>query len=61
MRAAVLNEVVHIMTGLAAAAALTALFVWAYPQGRDVIWACGAGAMVVIVLMGIGPLRRAAR
>ncbi len=49
------------MTGLAAAAALTALFVWAYPQGRDVIWACGAGAMVVIVLMGIGPLRRAAR
>lgn len=54
-------ELLHISSGLAGALALTSLSAWAYPQGRAVIWTCGAAAMVVVVLMGIGPLRRARR
>lgn len=56
-----LVELLHILAGLAGALALTALFAWAYPQGHDVIWACGMAAMGAVVLMGIGPMRRAAR
>ncbi len=61
MQGSVLREIMHLVTGLVAAAALTALFVWAYPQGRDEIRACGAGAMAAVVLMGLGPIRRAAK
>jgi len=52
-------ELLHILAGLAAAAALTAAVAWAYPLGSDVIWWCGAAAMVATVVMGLGPLRRA--
>lgn len=54
-------ELLHIVAGLVAAVVLTALCAWAYPHGRAVIWACGAGAMVAVVVMGIVPLRRALR
>lgn len=56
-----LIELLHIAAGLAGAVVLTALCAWAYPHGRAVIWACGAGAMVAVVLMGVVPLRRALR
>jgi len=59
MGRATLVEVLHIAAGLAAAAALTYAAAWAYPLGREVIWWCGAGAMVATVVMGLGPLRRA--
>ncbi|MCP3734881.1 hypothetical protein M9979_08360 [Sphingomonas sp. RP10(2022)] len=52
-------ETLHIVAGLVVAAAMTWAAAWAYPLGRDVIWWCGAGAMVATVLMGVGPLRRA--
>lgn len=56
-----LVELLHIAAGLAGSLTLSALFAWAYPQGHDVIWACGMAAMGAVVLMGVGPLRRAAR
>ncbi len=52
-------EFLHIVAGLAAAAALTAAVAWSYPLGAEVAWWCGAGAMVATVIMGVRPLRRA--
>ena len=54
-------EILHILAGLAVAVAITWAAAWSYPLGQDVIWACGAAAMVATVLMGVGPLRRARR
>ena len=54
-------EILHIVVGLLAAVAITWAAAWSYPLGQDVIWACGAAAMVATVLMGVGPLRRARR
>jgi hypothetical protein len=56
----VLIELLYVVAGLMAGLALTAAAAWAYPLGYDVIWACGAVAMAASVVMGIGPLRRAA-
>ena len=52
-------ELLSIAAGLIVAALMTWAAAWSYPLGREVIWWCGAGAMVATVLMGIGPLRRA--
>jgi peptidoglycan/LPS O-acetylase OafA/YrhL len=54
-------EILHILAGLAVAVAITWAAAWSYPLGQDVIWTCGAAAMVATVLMGVGPLRRARR
>ena len=61
MGRATLVELLHLVAGLVATAALTSAIAWAYPLGRVVIWWCGAAAMVAMVLMGVGPLRRAAQ
>ena len=52
-------ELLSIAAGLIVAVLMTWAAAWSYPLGREVIWWCGAGAMVATVLMGIGPLRRA--
>jgi hypothetical protein len=52
-------ELLHIVAGLVAAAAMTWAAAWSYPLGYEVIWWCGAAAMLATVLMGVGPLRRA--
>jgi hypothetical protein len=54
-------EILHILVGLAAAVGITWAAAWSYPLGHEVIWWCGAAAMVATVVMGIGPLRRARR
>ncbi|BCA64249.1 hypothetical protein HMP09_3483 [Sphingomonas sp. HMP9] len=54
-------EILHILVGLGVAVAITWAAAWSYPLGQDVIWTCGAAAMVATVLMGVGPLRRARR
>jgi hypothetical protein len=54
-----LIEILHILVGLGVAVAITWAAAWSYPLGQDVIWWCGAAAMVVTVIMGIGPLRQA--
>jgi uncharacterized membrane protein len=59
MGRATLIELLHVVAGLAVAAAMTAAAAWAYPLGAEVIWWCGAAAMAATVTMGLGPLRRA--
>ncbi|HEX8484154.1 hypothetical protein [Sphingomonas sp.] len=54
-----LVELLHILAGLAAAAALTSAIAWSYPLGAHVAWWCGGAAMVATALMGVRPLRRA--
>ena len=54
-------EILHIVAGLVAAVAITWAAAWSYPLGWDVIWWCGAAAMVATLAMGIRPLRRARR
>lgn len=55
----VLIEVVHIAIGLVAAAIIALLAVWSYPRATDDIWLVTRVAMVLVVLMGVGPVRRA--
>lgn len=55
----VLIEVVHTVIGLAAAVVIASLAAWAYPRATSDIWLVAEGAMVVVLLMGVGPLRRA--
>ncbi|MDF7774558.1 hypothetical protein P1X14_04810 [Sphingomonas sp. AOB5] len=55
----VLIEAIHIIVGLFAALLIAALSSWAYPLGRDDIWLVTYVAMAAVVVMGIGPLRRA--
>jgi len=55
----VLIEVVHIAIGLIAAALISAAAAWSYPRGADDIWLVGYGCMVAVVLMGVGPVRKA--
>jgi hypothetical protein len=55
----VLIEVVHIAAGIAAAMLIAALASWSYPLARHDIWLVTYVAMVAVVLMGVGPIRRA--
>jgi len=55
----VLIEVVHIAIGLVAAALIAAAAAWSYPRATDDIWLVAYGCMIAVVLMGIGPVRRA--
>ena len=54
-----LIELLHIAAGLMATALITAVGAWAYPLGGDTIRLVGWCAGAAVVLMGIGPLRRA--
>jgi hypothetical protein len=54
-----LIELLHLLVGLAVAAALAEGVAWSYPLGAEVAWWCGVGAMLATVLMSVGPLRRA--
>jgi type IV secretory pathway TrbD component len=55
----VLVEVVHIVAGLAAAVLIASAAAWSYPLARSDIWLVAFVAMALVVLMGLGPLRRA--
>ena len=55
----VLIEVLHIVVGLAAAVLIGSLSAWAYPLARYDIWLVTYVAMAAVVVMGIGPIRRA--
>ncbi|MBB5709704.1 hypothetical protein [Sphingomonas xinjiangensis] len=55
----VLIETAFIVSGLLASWGIAWLAAWSYPLGRDDIWLVAYAAMVIVVLMGIGPLRRA--
>lgn len=54
-----LIEVLHIAIGLVAAVLIASLAAWSYPLARQDIWWVTYVAMVAVILMGIGPMRRA--
>lgn len=55
----VLIEVLHIVVGIFAAMLIAALASWSYPLAKNDIWLVTYAAMVAVVLMGVGPIRRA--
>lgn len=55
----VLIEVLHIIAGLLAAVVIASLAAWSYRRATNDIWLVAYVAMVAVVAMGIGPLRRA--
>lgn len=55
----VLIEVIHLIAGLAAAALIAALAAWSYPLAKFDVWLVAVCAMVAVVVMGIGQMRRA--
>jgi hypothetical protein len=55
----VLIEVAHIVIGLIAATLIAWAAAWSYPRATGDIWLVTFVAMGLVVLMGIGPIRRA--
>ena len=55
----VLIEVVHIVIGLIAAALIAAAAAWSYPRATNDIWLVAYACMIAVVLMGVGPVRKA--
>ncbi len=55
----VLIEVLHIVAGLLAAVVIASLAAWSYRRATNDIWLVAYVAMVAVVAMGVGPLRRA--
>ena len=55
----VLIEVLHILVGLGAAVLIASLAAWSYPLAKHDIWLVTYVAMGLVVLMGVGPIRRA--
>jgi hypothetical protein len=55
----VLIEVLHIIVGISAAVLIAKLSVWSYPLAEKDIWLVAFVAMGAVVLMGVGPMRRA--
>ncbi|WP_174296406.1 hypothetical protein [Sphingomonas bacterium] len=56
-----LAELLHLAAGLTVTAAVFAAGAWSYPVGRGTVRGVGWGTMLVVLAMGIGPLRRAWR
>ncbi|MCH4894142.1 MULTISPECIES: hypothetical protein [unclassified Sphingomonas] len=54
-----LVELLHIAAGLVATVAITWASAWSYPLGRNDIWLVGSVAFVVVLLMGVRPVREA--
>lgn len=55
----VLTEALHIAAGIAVALLIGALSAWAYPLAAHDVWVVTAVAVACVVLMGVGPMRRA--
>ncbi len=55
----VLIEVLHITIGLIAAVLIAWYAAWSYPLAKQDIWWVTYVAMIAVVVMGIGPMRRA--
>ena len=54
-----LIEVLHIAIGLATTALIVAAASWAYPLARWEMRVTGIVCAIAVVLLGIGPVRRA--
>lgn len=55
----VLVEALHVAAGIALALLIAALCAWAYPLAEQDVWLVTGVAILVIVLLGVGPMRRA--
>ena len=55
----VVLEIVHILIGIFAAALIAAAAAWSYPRATDDIWLVAYACMAAVVVMGLGPVRRA--
>jgi len=55
----VLVEALHIAAGITVALLIGALSAWAYPLAARDVWLVTAVAIACVVVMGIGPMRRA--
>jgi predicted membrane channel-forming protein YqfA (hemolysin III family) len=55
----VLIETLHIVVGLIAAVLVATAAAWSYPRATNDIWLVTYVAMAAVVLMGVGPLRKA--
>lgn len=55
----VLVEALHIAAGIAVALLIAALCAWAYPLAERDVWTVTGVAIVAIILLGVGPMRRA--
>ncbi|HEY0625083.1 hypothetical protein [Sphingomonas sp.] len=55
----VLTEALHIAAGIAVALLIGALSAWAYPLAARDVWLVTAVAIACVIVMGIGPMRRA--
>lgn len=55
----VLVEALHIAAGISVALLIAALSAWAYPLAARDVWLVTAVAIVCVIVMGIGPMRRA--
>jgi hypothetical protein len=56
-----LIELLHIAAGVIGAAVIANGAVWALPHAEGPIWEVACGMIVVVVLMGVKPLRLALR
>ena len=54
-------ELLHLAAGLVVTTALFAAAIWSYPQARGDFHLVGAATLVAVLVMGIGPVRRARR
>ena len=54
-------EAAYLVAGLLVTLVVFRLGAWAYPFGRSVVTQVGWATMVVVLVMGIGPLRDAWR
>jgi hypothetical protein len=55
----VLIELLHLLAGIFAAILIASLAAWSYPLAKHDIWWVAYAAMAALVLMGVGPVRRA--
>jgi hypothetical protein len=56
-----LIELLHIIAGIIGTALIASLAAWAVPRVGETIWQVAYGAMVIVVFMGVRPLRLAWR
>ena len=55
----VLVEALHIAAGIAVALLIGALSAWAYPLAAHDVWLVTGVAILCVIGMGVGPMRRA--
>jgi hypothetical protein len=55
----VLVEALHTAAGISVALLIGAVASWAYPLAERDVWLVTAVAILCIILIGIGPMRRA--